>query len=249
MALISQPFEEVMSEISQRFQRNSGHAGSWEVAQGVVRDIGGTAINVGGTTLEGDQAGWGRSSMSEAWLDVYHSKKYHLIDPFIAALLAGRSEVMTDCGTLDRSDPAYELNHDLKSHGYGSLYASTYGSMSNGYRSLVVFCSDQVLAEVNKKVGFSRLKVIHALIAANIPKPNVEVSSGQVTVRTNNLTPRETDILKWLACGLRNDQIAFKASIAEVTVRKHLLSVRRKLQATTREQAIAIAIRDGWISL
>jgi DNA-binding CsgD family transcriptional regulator len=243
------PFEKVVSEISQRFQPNSDSEGSWQVAQGIVWDIGGSAINVGGTTLEGDQAAWGRSSMSDAWLDVYQSKKYYLIDPFLTALLAGQPEVMTDCGTLHQSNPAYELNHDLKSHGYGSLYASTCGSMSNGYRSLVVFCSDQTLAEVNEKIGFNRLKVIHAIIAANILKPNGEANSGRITVRTENLTPRENDILKWLACGLRNDQIAFKANIAEVTVRKHLLSVRRKLQATTREQAIAIAIRDEWIFL
>ncbi|WP_165798911.1 response regulator transcription factor [Shimia abyssi] len=187
--------------------------------------------------------------MSDIWLNRYEAKKYFLIDPFVGALLAGHSEVMTSCGTLGRSDPAWELNHDLKAHGYGSLYGSMAGSLTSGYRSLVVFCSDQTLAEVDAVIGLDRLKIIHAIIAANIPVPFAGYDGGEINIRPENLSPKERDVLSWLASGLRNDQIALKANVAEVTVRKHLLSIRRKLGAATREQAVAIAIRDGWISI
>ncbi len=114
---------------------------------------------------------------------------------------------------------------------------------------MVVFCSEHTLAEVDASIGFNRLKIIHAIMAANLPTQlNGEVE-GQVNVRETSLTVKECDVLKWLACGLRNDQIAFNENIAEVTVRKHLLSIRKKLGAITREQAIAIAVRDGWITL
>lgn len=249
MALNLAYFETALADINRRFQDTSNPLDSWEIAQGVAHDIGGTAINVGGTNSEGDQPGWGRSSMSGDWLERYEDKKYHLVDPFIAALIAGKSEVLTECGTLDPSDPAYELNHDLKSYGYGSLYGTIFGSTHSGYRSIVVFCSDKSIAEVQKEIGLPQLAIIHGLIAAHMPRPNAGDETGQFVVRTDPLSSREADVLKWLACGLRNDQIALKAGIAEVTVRKHLLSARIKLRATTREQAVAIAIRDGWISL
>jgi DNA-binding CsgD family transcriptional regulator len=73
--------------------------------------------------------------------------------------------------------------------------------------------------------------------------------TGFVQVRRNCFTHKEHDILSLLASGLRNDQIAHKMNIAEVTVRKHLLSVRKKLGAKTREEAVAIALRDEWLGL
>jgi DNA-binding CsgD family transcriptional regulator len=244
-----EPFEKTISEINERFKINGDEGDCWLIAQSIVYDIGGNAVNAIGTNLSGDQPGWGRSSMSDAWLERYDTQKYHLVDPFIVALIDRLPEVMTDCGVLGRSDPAYELNHDLKAHGYGSLYASTSGSLSSGYRTMVVFCSEHTLAEVDASIGFNRLKIIQAVIAANMPTQLDREAFGQVDVRRTSLTTKEYDVLSWLACGLRNDQIAFIGNIAEVTVRKHLLSIRKKLGATTREQAIAIAVRDGWIVL
>lgn len=242
-------YEKVISEINQKFQNPLDGESNWQIAQDVIRDIGGIALNIGGTNLTGDQPGWGRSSMSDAWIARYHAKKYHAVDPFIAALVTGASDAKTDCGTLKPANPAFELNHDLKAFGYCSLYASMTGNVNAGYRSIVTFCSDQSLAQLDATIGFGRLKIIHAIIAANTPTPHIDDTAGRLVVRDQKLTQKESDILCWLASGLRNDQIAFKAGIAEVTVRKHLISIRRKLAATTREQAIAIAMRDAWIVL
>ena len=60
---------------------------------------------------------------------------------------------------------------------------------------------------------------------------------------------REKDVLRYLAAGLRNDAIASKLGIAEITVRMHITSARRKLGAATREQAIALAMRSGQLQL
>ncbi|MEM6463281.1 MAG: LuxR C-terminal-related transcriptional regulator [Pseudomonadota bacterium] len=65
--------------------------------------------------------------------------------------------------------------------------------------------------------------------------------------QTSPLSPREEECLKWLASGDRNDRIAQRMGITNPTVEAHLASIRRKLKATTREQAVAIAVRRGWI--
>ena len=63
------------------------------------------------------------------------------------------------------------------------------------------------------------------------------------------LNRRELEALQWLSLGLRTAEIGWKMGVENVTVSKHFASARRKLCARTREQALAIAIRDGLIQL
>jgi DNA-binding CsgD family transcriptional regulator len=60
-----------------------------------------------------------------------------------------------------------------------------------------------------------------------------------------SLTTRESECLIALADGLTSEGIARRLHIAVPTVAMHLTNVRRKLNAQTREQAIAIAMRVG----
>ena len=63
------------------------------------------------------------------------------------------------------------------------------------------------------------------------------------------LTPREVDILRQLANGNRNREIAEKLFIAEETVKAHLKHIMEKLGANDRTQAVAIGVRRGFINL
>lgn len=62
------------------------------------------------------------------------------------------------------------------------------------------------------------------------------------------LTPREGEILDYIARGYINKQIADKLSISEQTVKNHMSSILRKLDASDRTQAVVLAMRHGWIS-
>ena len=59
------------------------------------------------------------------------------------------------------------------------------------------------------------------------------------------LTGRERDILRHLMLGLCNKSIAAKLVLAVGTVKTHVKSILRKLQAATRTEAVAIAQRRG----
>jgi len=63
------------------------------------------------------------------------------------------------------------------------------------------------------------------------------------------LTPREMEILDYIARGYINKQIADKLSISEQTVKNHMSSILRKLDASDRTQAVVLAMQHGWISL
>jgi DNA-binding NarL/FixJ family response regulator len=63
------------------------------------------------------------------------------------------------------------------------------------------------------------------------------------------LTSREVDILRQLAGGNRNRDIAEKLFIAEETVKAHLKHIMEKLHANDRTQAVSIGVRRGIIQL
>jgi DNA-binding NarL/FixJ family response regulator len=65
---------------------------------------------------------------------------------------------------------------------------------------------------------------------------------------TQPLTPRETEVLRALAAGMSNREIAATLVIAEKTVRAHVSKVLAKLGVTSRTQAALHAVRTGLVS-
>ncbi len=63
------------------------------------------------------------------------------------------------------------------------------------------------------------------------------------------LTVREVDVLKHIAGGNRNRDIAEQLFISEETVKVHVKHIMEKLGASDRTQAVAIAVRRGIIQL
>jgi DNA-binding NarL/FixJ family response regulator len=68
-------------------------------------------------------------------------------------------------------------------------------------------------------------------------------------ISDESLTPREIDVLRRVAGGNRNRDIAKLLTISEETVKVHLKHIMEKLGASDRTQAVAIAWRRGIIQL
>lgn len=62
------------------------------------------------------------------------------------------------------------------------------------------------------------------------------------------LTPRETEILTYIARGYMNKQVAHKLGVSEHTIKNHLSSILHKLEVNDRTQAVVLAIQNNWIS-
>ncbi|MDH5695793.1 MAG: response regulator transcription factor, partial [Dehalococcoidia bacterium] len=63
------------------------------------------------------------------------------------------------------------------------------------------------------------------------------------------VTPRELEILNYMAQGYLNKQIALTLEISEQTVKNHVTSILRKLNANARTQAVVEAIKQGLITI
>lgn len=65
--------------------------------------------------------------------------------------------------------------------------------------------------------------------------------------RVADLTPRETEILRLVARGLSNKEIADQLYLSEGTVKNYVSSIFSKLHARDRAQAISLALRQGLV--
>ena len=63
------------------------------------------------------------------------------------------------------------------------------------------------------------------------------------------LTKREIEILEYIAKGFLNKQIASELDISEQTIKNHVTSILRKLNANARTEAVVIGIKRGIISI
>jgi DNA-binding NarL/FixJ family response regulator len=61
-------------------------------------------------------------------------------------------------------------------------------------------------------------------------------------------SPREQEVLTLAAEGLTNKEIAYRLGISERTVQFHINSIFNKTTTNSRTEAVAVAIRNGWIS-
>jgi two-component system, NarL family, response regulator YdfI len=74
-------------------------------------------------------------------------------------------------------------------------------------------------------------------------------NSGSEDEFTEEITPREAEVLRMLAEGLVNKDIASRLGISDHTVKFHISSILAKLGASTRTEAVTVGIRRGLIPI
>lgn len=68
-------------------------------------------------------------------------------------------------------------------------------------------------------------------------------------VKIDNLTKRELEVLKLLAVGMYNKEVAEKLDISERTVKNHVSNIFKKIEVTDRTQAAVFAIRNNLVEV
>lgn len=95
---------------------------------------------------------------------------------------------------------------------------------------------------------FSAIRVVHG--GGSLLQPVIAtrlMDSMAASDSPTSLTDRELEVLQILAKGLPNKEIASVLSISERTVKFHVSSVLRKLDAGNRTEAVAIGVEQGLI--
>lgn len=85
-------------------------------------------------------------------------------------------------------------------------------------------------------------KILSEFRQLKIASPNMQ---EKVLEELSPLTEREIEVLKIVAEGLSDAEIASRLTISELTVKKHLHNILEKLQLNNRVQAAVYAFRTG----
>jgi DNA-binding NarL/FixJ family response regulator len=81
------------------------------------------------------------------------------------------------------------------------------------------------------------------------PVPSAAPQQVELPALLEPLTARELEVLRLLALGLANKQIAARLNISDHTVKFHVAAILGKLGAASRTEAVAIGIRTGLVLL
>lgn len=74
-------------------------------------------------------------------------------------------------------------------------------------------------------------------------------SKVEIDEKLNELTRREVEVLKLIAEGLFNKEIASKLDISERTVKNHVSNIFKKIDVSDRTQAAVFAIKNNLVNL
>ena len=83
--------------------------------------------------------------------------------------------------------------------------------------------------------------------AVTVPRP--PATPANVMRIAEELTARELEVLRWMARGQTNKQLAVQLNISEHTVKFHVSSVLAKLGAQTRTEAVTIGMTRGLVAI
>jgi DNA-binding NarL/FixJ family response regulator len=134
------------------------------------------------------------------------------------------------------------------------LMLSTFDSDNNVIQALKAGASGYVLKDAQASSIISSLLAVVAgerVMASTVANRVLEMLTGVTTPKEfyDGLTAREVEILKMLATGMANKQIAFKLKISEKTVRNHVSNMYEKLDIYDRAQAVLYAVRKGLVEI
>jgi two-component system response regulator DegU len=113
----------------------------------------------------------------------------------------------------------------------------------------------QQLIEIIRRVAKGEHPINEALtnrpkVAEHVLQQFQELSSrSEAEAFISPLTPREIEILEYIAQGFLNKQIAAELGISEQTIKNHVTSILRKLNANARTEAVVVAIKQGLIKI
>jgi DNA-binding NarL/FixJ family response regulator len=83
--------------------------------------------------------------------------------------------------------------------------------------------------------------------AVTVPRP--PATPANVMRLAEELTAREVEVLRWMARGRTNKQLAVQLNISEHTAKFHVSSVLAKLGAQTRTEAVTIGVTRGLVAI
>ncbi|RME12167.1 MAG: DNA-binding response regulator [Ardenticatenia bacterium] len=92
-------------------------------------------------------------------------------------------------------------------------------------------------------------RALTALVLNSLTRSEMGNSKDKTQEKIESLTDREREVIRWLAKGLKNRDIAERMSISESTVRHHFTSIFNKLDMNNRVELLLFALKHNLVSM
>lgn len=245
----------ILFDILQRLQGVDDTGACWETCIEIARELGADALNIAKFKGQAMAPLWIRiSSHERGGLEEYVMNDYISVDP---VLLPPAMNTMKDVNhiSLHRnlsggrlSEKEIACHQHLLKYGQSDYIAVRVRDADKEEETVIVFLCTPDTAQKLIDDGLEQLSVIANLFALHITPPTPQQPVGKVPLLYDFLSNRERDVLTLLAQGMQNEKIGHILGISEATVRLHTTNAKKKMNATTRAQAIALAMSRGLIN-
>ncbi|MCT9933780.1 response regulator transcription factor [Planotetraspora sp. A-T 1434] len=131
---------------------------------------------------------------------------------------------------------------DLDEYVYDALRAGASGFLLKDVTAERLFDAVRVIAAGGALLAPTVTRRLISEFAALHPKPDASSEAA-----LSALTPRETQVLRLIAEGLSNPEIASRLTVTEETVKTHVSRVLSKLGLRDRTQAVVAAYETGLV--
>lgn len=197
------------------------------------------------------------TNMRQSWIDRYWERDYVAQDPLVAYFSAGTAPAISgwrhNGPAVACDDAGRQVLDEAAESGYPQMMFQPVRMSGQEYSGSVTLFTDMNDYEADRYLGaYGGLLTLAATCAGQraaelfLPAQD-DFGPGWWQYTPSEISPREIEVLKWLASGFRPDQIAFKLGVRPVTVHMHITSARRKLGASTREQLMCLAVLRGYV--
>jgi DNA-binding NarL/FixJ family response regulator len=126
------------------------------------------------------------------------------------------------------------------------IVLTTYAGDVQVFRALKAGARAFLLKGLLRKELLETIRAVHAGERRLPPEIAAEIAEHAMD---SALTPREIDVLRLIAAGNANKEIAAQLSLTEETVKGHVKNILAKLDANDRTHAVTIGLKRGIIEI
>ncbi len=243
----------ILIDLVGSFEYAEDDATRWDVANRAATSIGAKSLLIGGFRENEMLPVWARANIDDDWGAYYHENDFCEADLVLLNRKNGRLSAVHRAGSTTNaqgvSAKSVDWCHGLRDAGYGGHILRCFSGTSGLSQTLVSFLPASDDIDDAFRLNTALITGIAALVSAYIGPPTVDGNAGHMVCGYQTLSTREREVLSLLAEGLNTARIAEKLGIAEVTVQKHFMGARIKMGASSRAQALALAMARNQIYL
>lgn len=178
------------------------------------------------------------SNWADEWREFYEGNRAFTFDPVAAAARHADGFFWRDLPEATSSD-GRKLMRDAQ--GFGMVDGFTAVYRTNGELSTSMNLGGTGLEWTDLERGVVRF------VGASLMSRMLYLRDVSLTPKVKSLSPREADILSHAALGHDDHRIAAELGAEYNTIRSHWRSIRQKLGAADRAQAVAVGLWSGQI--